>query len=169
MASGCCLLVLGVALFFSLSLVPSCLYMCGVMTVCTLKVVHLASSVAPFSSDWTVCDPEHFTALMRSTLCCPAEMFLSKTPFSAHAALLLILTSDLWRGAWENKFSLQGAIYSIVSVSQPCIKIAQWAPLVGEWCLRYHWDSEMQSVWLTDKCIQRLIRCKKKEKWNKGV
>lgn len=83
------------------------------MTSWALQVIRLAWSIVPFFI-WLNCDLQLFTELMRSMLWCPAEMFLSKTLklFSAHAVLLLILPSDLRRGAYKNKFSLQGAIYS---------------------------------------------------------
>lgn len=67
--SGMLLHVLGVAGTITLSLSPGRLslhvFMCGVMTVCTLQVVHLANSIASFSSAWSVSDPEQFTVLMR--------------------------------------------------------------------------------------------------------
>lgn len=138
--------------FFLVPLLFLHIFICGKMTPWALRVIRLAWPIAPFFI-WLNCDLELFTALMRSMLCCPAEMFLSKTLklFSAHAVLLLILPSDLQREAYENKFSLQGAIYT--SSKSTLHSITWQAPFVRMWCLRCHWDSERHSVWLTFELI----------------
>lgn len=78
----------------------------------------------------------------------PCWCVLKQDPESLLSSCCSVADPDLWhvRGEQE-KTGLHCREPYIVSVSQPCVKIAQRDALVGARCLRYNWDCEMLSVW----------------------
>lgn len=78
----------------------------------------------------------------------PCWCVLKQEPESVLSSCCSVADLDLWhvKGEQERTGFLCREPY-IVSVSQPCVKIAQRDALVGARCLRYNWDCEMRSVW----------------------